>query len=79
MASLVIRNIDEGVKEQIRVRGAQNGRSMEAEAREILTSAVKSSRPKTGLGSYLRSISSGVGGLEIPPRGNDRPLPDFTA
>jgi plasmid stability protein len=36
MASIVIRNLDQGLKARLRVRAAQNGRSMEAEVREIL-------------------------------------------
>jgi plasmid stability protein len=40
MATLTIRNIDTTVKEQLRVRAARNGRSMEAELRAIVTAAV---------------------------------------
>lgn len=40
MATLTIRNLDEDTKRRIRIAAAQNGRSMEAEAREILTRAV---------------------------------------
>lgn len=36
MASLVIRNIDNALKERLRVRAAQHGRSMEEEVRIIL-------------------------------------------
>jgi phosphopantothenoylcysteine decarboxylase/phosphopantothenate--cysteine ligase len=37
MATIVIRNLDETVKRKLQVRAALNGRSMEAEARELLT------------------------------------------
>ena len=40
MSSITIRNLDPAVKERLRVRAAQNGRSMEAEARGIISSAV---------------------------------------
>jgi hypothetical protein len=40
MATIIIRNLDEEVKRQLRLRGAQNGRSMEAEARAILANGV---------------------------------------
>jgi len=40
MATLTIRNLDEATKRRIRIAAAQHGQSMEAEAREILTSAV---------------------------------------
>jgi len=38
--TLTIRNLDEAVKQKLRVRAAQHGRSMEAEARAILTREV---------------------------------------
>lgn len=40
MATITIRRLEESVKRKLRVRGAQHGRSMEAEARAILTSGV---------------------------------------
>jgi plasmid stability protein len=40
MSSITIRNLDPGVKERLRVRAAQHGRSMEAEARRILQSVL---------------------------------------
>ncbi len=36
MASITIRNLDDAAKERLRVRAAQNGRSMEEEARLLL-------------------------------------------
>ena len=44
MATLTIRNVDATVKEQLRVRAARNGRSMEAELRAIVTEAVGGER-----------------------------------
>jgi len=40
--TLTIRNLDEGVKQKLRLRAASHQRSMEAEAREILAAAVAS-------------------------------------
>lgn len=40
MAQLVVRDLDEEVKARLRRRAAEHGRSMEAEARDILTHAV---------------------------------------
>ena len=40
--TLTIRNLEERVKQKLRVQAACNGRSMEAEARAILTVAVAS-------------------------------------
>ncbi len=38
--TLTIRNLEEPVKQKLRMRAASHGRSMEAEARDILTSAI---------------------------------------
>lgn len=38
--TLTIRNLDEDVKQRLRVQAARHGRSMEAEAREILARGV---------------------------------------
>ena len=39
MASITIRNLDDDIKQRLRVRAAEHGRSMEEEAREILREA----------------------------------------
>jgi plasmid stability protein len=39
-STLTIRNLDEAVKQKLRLRAASHQRSMEAEAREILAAAV---------------------------------------
>ncbi len=41
MPTITIRNLDEDVKQKLRVLAAQHGRSMEAEARAILTREVQ--------------------------------------
>ena len=43
--TLTIRNLDEPVKHLLRIRAASHQRSMEAEAREILTLAVTQTTP----------------------------------
>jgi antitoxin FitA len=40
--TLTIRNLDESVKQKLRMMGAAQGRSMEAQAREMLTTLVTS-------------------------------------
>jgi plasmid stability protein len=42
MAQLLVRNIEENVKDRLRRRAKRHGRSMEEEAREILRQAVLS-------------------------------------
>jgi len=75
MASITIRNISDGLKKRLRKQAAENGRSMEAEAREILnrsTSESISAKPMTGLDLMkpLRDVVKKYGGfeLELPPR-----------
>ncbi len=41
MASLTVRQLDEALKQQLRLRAARNGRSVEDEVRTILRSAVR--------------------------------------
>ena len=79
MASLTIRNLDDDVKHRLRVRAAENGRSMEAEARLILREAVGCKPDSQDLASIIRSYfgpSNGVD-LELPPREPVREPPRF--
>ena len=70
MAAVSIRDLDEAVKERLRVRASQNGRSMEAEIRSILGDAVGVSRQAQGFGAALRTRFAAAGGvdLELPDR-----------
>jgi plasmid stability protein len=71
MATLMIRDLDDDVKARLRVQAAEHGRSMEAEAREILARAVQGPRPARGLATFLRTRLADLGGgleLEVPPR-----------
>jgi plasmid stability protein len=70
MAALSIRDLDDSVKEKLRLRAAQHGRSMEAEIRAILTSAVTDEAPRTDLFGALTERFARLGGvdLELPPR-----------
>lgn len=45
--TLTIRNLEEPVKQKLRMQAASHGRSMEAEARAILTLAVQDKKPDT--------------------------------
>jgi len=46
MASLTVRNLDDELVKQLRIRAAEKGRSAEAEHREILRAALKPQAPK---------------------------------
>ena len=45
MATLTIRNLPDDVRNRLRVRAAENGRSMEAEARSALVEAFHGKNP----------------------------------
>ena len=80
-ASLNIRQLDPALKEQLRIRAAHHGRSMEAEARAILSEVLLGGRAKTGaeLVAVIRRRFAPLGGveLELPPRGPTREPPRF--
>jgi plasmid stability protein len=76
MASITIRQLPETTKRKLRMRAAQNGRSMEQEAREILKNELsKAAGPRRDLGKAIREIFAPFGGvdLQIPPR---EPMPE---
>lgn len=78
MASLTIRNIDEELKERLRVRAALQGHSMEEEARLILRRAVGGLSGQE-VWRLSRSLFAGTEGVELeqPDRSRDRPGPAF--
>ena len=81
MSSITIRNLDPAVKERLRVRAAEHGHSMEAEARDIITSVVGAGRQReVNLAEAIRRRFAPLGGvddLEIPPREPARDPPKF--
>lgn len=76
MAALSIRGLDDDVRDRLRVRAARHGRSMEAEARAILVSAVREPAEDDDLFSALLRRFGELGGVEldIPPREPVRPV-----
>jgi plasmid stability protein len=83
MATLTIRDLDDDLKQSLRVRAALLNRSMEEEARQILRAAL--SGPPPGGGSALvdriRARVAPLGGVDlaIPEREPVRPPPEFAA
>ncbi len=69
MASITIRNLDDDVKQRLRVQAAEHGRSMEEEARDILRRVVGESAPRN-LAASIRARISFIGGadLDLPVR-----------
>ena len=71
MASITVRNLDDGLKRRLRIRAAENGRSMEQEARDILRETLdEDAAPNRNLGTAIHELFRPFGGveLEIPPR-----------
>ncbi len=71
MSTLTVRNLDDGLKARLRVRAAENGRSMEAEARAILRSTlIGNVGANDRLGSRIHERFAGLRAdrLELPAR-----------
>lgn len=73
MGSITIRNLDDRVKRKLRVRAARHGRSMEEEARQILSAAVAaqpSPAQPDNIYDVIRRRFAHLGGVDlpIPPR-----------
>jgi len=80
-ASLTIRQLDAGLKDRLRVRAAQHGRSMAEEARAILGAALPEPSRRSGaeLVEIIRRRFGPEGGVDLvlPPHAPDRPPPRF--
>jgi plasmid stability protein len=62
MAQFVVRNIEDIVKARLQRRARRNGRSMEAEVRDILRNAMNEAEaPTTGLGTEIANLFAGKG------------------
>ena len=81
MAAISVRGLGDDVRERLRVRAARNGRSMEAEIREILTTAVSEAEPSADLFSTLLERFGDAGGVElsVAPRTSPARAADFSA
>lgn len=82
MAALTIRDLDDAIRDKLRVRAAENGRSMEAEVREILADAVRPAAEGEAWLARLRARFAEIGFVEpdelvIPPRSDQPRYADF--
>ena len=80
MASITVRNLDEDLKRRLRIRAAENGRSMEQEVREILRVALsRDEAPVSNLGTAIHELFKPFAGVDsfIPPREPMRDPPRF--
>jgi plasmid stability protein len=71
VAAVTVRNLPEETRRALKVRAAQNGRSTEAEIRDILQAAV---RPVVGIGAALAAIGRSAGGVELDLRRKRSPV-----
>jgi plasmid stability protein len=80
MAQLLVRNLEEDIKERLRKRAKAHGCSMEEEARDILRSALLAkAKPHEGLGTRIAKRFAGIGvDFEVPDlRGEQAQPPSF--
>ena len=67
MPSITIRNIDKTLKEQLRIKAAKHGRSMEEEVRTILKMALAEESTSSGnLAQNIRQRFKPIGGVDLP-------------
>jgi plasmid stability protein len=80
MSAITVRQLPDGAKQRLRLRAAANGRSMEAEARAILVSALEGER-RLDLEwiDRLAAVGDRLGGVELPEVTDDpAPAADFS-
>lgn len=79
MAAITVRNLDDDVKQRLRVRAAKHGRSMEAEVRAILVEVVAEDEVPKNILERLHERFAELGGVEldIPPRIGTHRIVDF--
>jgi len=79
MAALTIRNIDDEVKNRLRLQAAQHGCSMEQEVREILSRAVLPKRDQLAFAQRIQKhfVSLELDTLPIPKRQKVRTPPEM--
>jgi plasmid stability protein len=73
VAQLIVRNLEESIVNALRQRAARQGRSTEAEHREILREALARSRRSTSLKAHLSEMpDAGEDGDFARPRAKAR-------
>ncbi|MDP4029625.1 MAG: hypothetical protein Q8P42_11770 [Gallionella sp.] len=67
MTNLTIHNLDESLRDNLRIHAQQHGQTIEEEARQILRLAFFEPSQKTGgLGSRISKRFTEIGGVELP-------------
>lgn len=73
MASITIRNLDESVKDRLRIVAARHGCSMEEEVRRILRRVLLADSVGEGLGSRIHERFQKLGGVNLPEQRRIKP------
>jgi plasmid stability protein len=70
VASITIRNLDDDIKQRLRVRAAEHGRSMEEEARDILRRVMSDAASPRDPAAAIRArvTAAARAELELPAR-----------
>jgi plasmid stability protein len=67
MATLTIRDLDDTLKQRLRIRAAHGNRSMEEEVRQILRAALMPpAQAQAGLAQRVRARFAGLGDVQLP-------------
>ncbi|CAN5194187.1 plasmid stabilization protein [soil metagenome] len=74
MAAISIRNLDDRVRERLRIRAARHGRSMESEIRTILADAVRERDQEPGLFHAMLDRFAEIGGVELDVPARETPV-----
>lgn len=56
MATLTVRDVPDQVRDELRIRAARNGRSMEAEVRDVIAKSVAKSVSPTAQDEWERTV-----------------------
>ena len=63
MGDIVLRNLEDDLKEKLRLRAASNQRSMNAELREIVSAAL--TQPRRGSRTDLKKLAADIRALSV--------------
>jgi antitoxin FitA len=79
MGSILIRNLDDRLKERLRVRAASHGRSMEEEARTVLRDGLEEANEPVNIVDLARTLFGSEYGIDLEPHPDAfaREPPDF--
>ena len=80
MVAITVRGLDDDIRSRLRVRAARNGRSMEAEVRDILKTAVGGAPARSNplMDIYWAARDAGGVELDLPERRLEPSAVDFS-